>query len=58
MFGGGARRLFEKDPELKNDPRFKLYPEWMQQQVAQMANLATPNRASIRRRQRQDGAWT
>jgi imidazolonepropionase-like amidohydrolase len=32
--GGGARELFEKDPELKNDPRFKLYPEWMQRQVA------------------------
>ena len=38
-----ARQLFEQEPELKNDPRFKLYPEWMQQQVAQMANLAAPN---------------
>jgi Tol biopolymer transport system component len=42
MFGA-ARPLFEKEPDLKNDPRFKLYPEWMQLQVAQMANLATPN---------------
>ena len=42
MFGA-ARQLFEKEPELKSDPRFKLYPEWMQLQVAQMANLATPN---------------
>jgi imidazolonepropionase-like amidohydrolase len=42
MFGA-ARQLFEHEPELKNDPRFKLYPEWMQLQVAQMANLATPN---------------
>lgn len=33
--GGGARELFEKDPALKNDPRFTLYPEWMQRQVAQ-----------------------
>jgi len=32
--GGGARRLFEKDANLKNDPRFKLYPEWIQKQVA------------------------
>src|SRR5262245_50735754 len=32
--GGGARRLFEKDAALKNDPRFKLYPEWIQRQVA------------------------
>ena len=38
-------RLFEEEPELKNDPRFKLYPEWMQQQVAQMANPAAPNLA-------------
>jgi len=42
MFGAG-RQVFEKDPALKDDPRFKLYPEWMQQQTAQMANLATPN---------------
>jgi Tol biopolymer transport system component len=32
--GGGSRRLFEKDANLKNDPRFKLYPEWIQRQVA------------------------
>jgi Tol biopolymer transport system component len=42
MFGA-ARQVFVGEPELKNDPRFKLYPEWMQLQVAQMANLATPN---------------
>jgi Tol biopolymer transport system component/imidazolonepropionase-like amidohydrolase len=40
---GAARQLFEREPDLKNDRRFKLYPEWMQLQVAQMANLATPN---------------
>jgi Tol biopolymer transport system component len=32
--GGGARELFEKDPSLKKDPRFTLYPEWIQRQVA------------------------
>src|SRR4029453_15151455 len=32
--GGGARELFEKDPSLKSDPRFALYPEWIQRQVA------------------------
>jgi Tol biopolymer transport system component len=32
--GGGARELFEKDPTLKNDPRFTLYPQWIQRQVA------------------------
>jgi Tol biopolymer transport system component len=32
--GGGARRLFETDPNLKNDPRFRLYPEWIRRQVA------------------------
>lgn len=30
----GSRRLFEDDPGLKSDPRFKLYPQWMQRQVA------------------------
>jgi Tol biopolymer transport system component/imidazolonepropionase-like amidohydrolase len=42
MFGSG-RLAFEKNPELKNDSRFKLYPEWMQIQTEQMANLAAPN---------------
>jgi hypothetical protein len=32
--GGGARELFEKDAALKNDPRFTLYPQWIQRQVA------------------------
>ena len=32
--GGGARELFEKDSALKNDPRFTLYPQWIQRQVA------------------------
>ena len=33
--GGGTRRLFELEPTLKSDPRFELYPEWIQRQVAQ-----------------------
>lgn len=33
--GGGVRKLFEDDPALKNDPRFKLYPGWIQRQIAQ-----------------------
>ena len=33
-FGGGVRKLFEDEADLKHDPRFKLYPEWIQQQVA------------------------
>jgi hypothetical protein len=32
--GGGARKLFETEPELKSDSRFKLYPAWIQAQVA------------------------
>ncbi len=32
--GGGSRQLFEKDPSLKADPRFGLYPQWIQRQVA------------------------
>jgi len=30
----GARKLFEDEPQLKSDPRFKLYPDWIQAQVA------------------------
>jgi Tol biopolymer transport system component/imidazolonepropionase-like amidohydrolase len=37
LFGAGGA-LFKADPSLKDDPRFKLYPEWMQAQVATMAN--------------------
>jgi Tol biopolymer transport system component len=33
--GGGSRALFTDDPQLKADPRFKLYPAWIQAQVAQ-----------------------
>jgi len=40
--GGGARRLFELEPALKNDARFKLYPEWIQRQVAQQPTPAAP----------------
>ena len=32
--GGGVRQIFEDDAALKNDPRFTLYPAWMQQRVA------------------------
>ena len=30
----GVRRIFEREPALKSDPRFALYPAWIQQQVA------------------------
>jgi cytosine/adenosine deaminase-related metal-dependent hydrolase len=40
--GAGARRLFERDPALKDDPRFKLYPEWIQRQVAAQPAAANP----------------
>lgn len=33
--GGGVRELFEKDPALKADPRFGLFPQWLQRRVAQ-----------------------
>ncbi len=32
--GGGTRELFEAEPALKSDPRFRLYPPWIQRQVA------------------------
>jgi len=31
--GVGARRLFDAEPELRNDLRLKLYPAWIQAQV-------------------------
>jgi Tol biopolymer transport system component len=40
MSGGGARKLFTDDPLLKQDPRFKLYPEWIQRQVAAQPTAA------------------
>jgi hypothetical protein len=33
--GVGLRRVFEREPELKNDRRFTLYPQWIRDQVAQ-----------------------
>ena len=36
--GAGVRRLFEREPALKSDPRFALYPAWIQQQVAAQPN--------------------
>ncbi|MBP7775714.1 MAG: PD40 domain-containing protein [Acidobacteria bacterium] len=40
---GSAKPLFDADASLRDDPRFKLYPEWMRQQVAQMANPKAAN---------------
>ena len=31
--GGGVRRILEKQPALRDDPRFALYPKWMQDGV-------------------------
>src|SRR4029077_16428279 len=42
MFGAG-RGLFQQEPGLKDDPRFKLYPEWMQAQVATMDRSPDPS---------------
>ena len=48
MFGGGAASCSQKEPELKTDPRFKLYPDWMQAQVA--APMPTQRRPGTARR--------
>ncbi len=40
--GGGARKLFTDDPALKLDPRFKLYPGWIQRQVAAQPSASNP----------------
>jgi Tol biopolymer transport system component len=31
--GGGIQKLLADEPGLRTDPRFKLYPEWLQKQV-------------------------
>ena len=44
--GVGARRLFDTEPDLREDPRFKLYPAWIQAQVTTMdsgADVAAGN---------------
>src|SRR3954471_12543596 len=35
---GATRSLLAADPALRNDPRFRLYPDWMQAQLAATAN--------------------
>src|SRR4029453_13763266 len=40
--GAGGGGVFEMDPALKADPRFTLYPEWIQRQVAQQPGAANP----------------
>jgi Tol biopolymer transport system component len=39
--GGGTRKIFADEPALVNDPRFKLYPEWIQQQTKGFAAPAS-----------------
>jgi hypothetical protein len=31
--GGGIQKLLADEPSLRSDPRFKLYPEWLQKQI-------------------------
>jgi Tol biopolymer transport system component/imidazolonepropionase-like amidohydrolase len=31
--GTGAQKLLADDPELRNDPRFDLYPDWLHKQI-------------------------
>jgi imidazolonepropionase-like amidohydrolase len=38
--GGGVRRILEKQPGLRDDPRFRLYPQWMQQGVRSTGQAA------------------
>jgi len=43
--GAGTRRLIALDPTLKTDPRFTLYPEWIQRQVRELPTAATTGAA-------------
>jgi Tol biopolymer transport system component len=40
--GAGTRKIFQTEPELKQDPRFHLYPAWIQAQVAAQPNPVNP----------------
>jgi imidazolonepropionase-like amidohydrolase len=33
LTGPGEQKLYAEYPEMRQDPRFRLYPEWMQRQV-------------------------
>jgi len=33
IFGAGAQKLMADEPDLRTDPRFSLYPEWLQAQA-------------------------
>jgi hypothetical protein len=45
--GSGLRKIFETEPELKKDPRFTLYPEWMQQQIAREPGQGGPGGGDV-----------
>ena len=42
LTGPGAQKLYEEYPSVRQDPRFKLYPEWMQAQVARAGQPGGP----------------
>lgn len=38
--GGGVEKMLADEPGLRSDPRFDLYPEWLQKQLLSRARLA------------------
>jgi hypothetical protein len=40
--GAGTRKIFQTEPELKQDPRFTLYPGWIRAQVAAQPSTGNP----------------
>jgi len=42
MSGVGTAELFMRDPDLKSDPRFALYPQWMRNEVARQPVVTAP----------------
>jgi Tol biopolymer transport system component len=43
--GGGIQKLLADEPSLRSDPRFKLYPEWLQKQIMDRVPRAAGNAA-------------
>jgi Tol biopolymer transport system component len=45
--GGGVQKLFADEPSLRTDPRFSLYPAWLQRQIMTRPPAAAGSAAGV-----------